>query len=62
MGITTHTNRAKWAPTHQCKVCGALWQLYKHTDGEWYWSLRSPKCGKCCDNVAMGDQIGRIKE
>jgi hypothetical protein len=40
------------APTHYCKVCGAMW--YKGAD---FWSLRSKQCGKCCDSVAMGDQI-----
>ena len=29
--------------------------LHKET-----WSLVSPKCGKCCDNVAMGDQIEKL--
>ena len=24
------------------------------------WSLVSPKCGKCCDNVAMDDQIEKL--
>jgi hypothetical protein len=43
--------------THRCKVCGALWwRGYVHPVGE-SWSLRSPTCGKCCDNEVMGDQI-----
>lgn len=39
-------------PTHRCKVCGAYWIEYPDS-----WSLFSITCGKCCDNVAMGDQI-----
>jgi hypothetical protein len=41
------------APTHRCKECDALW--IRWPDG--YWSLYSHKCGPCCDNVSMGDQI-----
>lgn len=40
--------------THRCKECRAEW--VKHPDGGG-WSLASPSCGPCCDNVAMGDQI-----
>ena len=40
------------APTHRCTVCGAFWIRWKDS-----WSLCSKQCGKCCDNVAMGDQI-----
>jgi hypothetical protein len=55
--------------THRCKVCGALWRLCKGEPDKYRdlpadyplshdsWSLVSPTCGKCCDNVAMGDQI-----
>lgn len=52
------------APTHRCKVCGALWILWPPNpdhivpdlrDGSW--SLFSLRCGKCCDNAPMGDQI-----
>lgn len=39
-------------PTHRCKDCGALWIDWGDS-----WSLFSLHCGKCCDNVAMGDQI-----
>jgi hypothetical protein len=39
--------------THYCKVCFAMWQ--QHDDESW--SLRSKACGKCCDNVPMGEQI-----
>lgn len=42
------------SPTHFCKECGALWRLWPNGGG---WSLRSKECGKCCDNVPMGDQI-----
>lgn len=47
--------------THRCKVCGALWRRCEPgetpgIDGV-RWSLASEKCGKCCDNVPMGDQI-----
>lgn len=47
-------------PTHRCKVCGALWWCGVIDNGvERFpsWSLRSPSCGPCCDNVAMGTQI-----
>jgi hypothetical protein len=44
-------------PTHRCRVCGALWWLGEMPPIGLAWSLRSPKCGPCCDNVAMGDQI-----
>lgn len=42
------------SPTHFCKECGALWRLWPNEGG---WNLRSKECGKCCDNVPMGDQI-----
>lgn len=55
--------------THRCKVCGALWRL-NPADPENYppphpfalptWSLVSPNCGKCCDNVAMGGQLEEL--
>lgn len=42
--------------THRCNICDAKWiQLYPFT-----WTLASQKCGKCCDNVAMGEQIEAI--
>jgi hypothetical protein len=45
-------------PTHRCKICGAFWRLYADPlDAGGSWSLRSPTCGKCCDNVSMGEQI-----
>lgn len=44
-------------PTHQCTVCTALWR--KHDDGTW--SLCSPACGQCCDNVPMGEQIAQLE-
>jgi hypothetical protein len=50
-------------PTHRCKVCGCKWIFWPAgtpgggTDQAW-WSLgTNEKCGPCCDNVAMGDQI-----
>lgn len=39
---------------YRCKVCGAWWELLS---GSLDWTLRSQKCGRCCDNVAMGEQI-----
>jgi hypothetical protein len=45
------------APTHQCKVCGALWR--QCDDGSW--NLRSEEAGPCCDNVPMGEQIEPLK-
>lgn len=45
-------------PTHQCKICGALWIYYpKTTDWEGSWSLYSLSCSQCCDVAAMGEQI-----
>lgn len=49
--------------THRCKVCGALWRWNTPSvvrDGSW--SLVSATCGKCCDNVAMGDQIEELEK
>lgn len=43
-------------PTHRCKDCGALWKQWD--DGSW--TLRSEKCGKCCDNEVMGEQIEQL--
>ena len=40
------------SPTHRCKICGAYWIEWADS-----WSLVSRECRKCCDNVAMGDQI-----
>lgn len=49
-------------PTHLCKICGALWIYFPHwpTQNPGSWSLFSHKCGQCCDNVAMGEQIEPI--
>jgi hypothetical protein len=48
-------------PTHKCTICGAYWKLYKGCLNNYiyddFWSLISPTCGDCCDNVDMGDQI-----
>lgn len=51
-------------PTHRCKVCGCKWILWPaDKDGESWWSLgTNEKCGPCCDNVAMGDQIETLAE
>lgn len=43
--------------THRCKVCHAKWIQLENNGG---WTLASKACGKCCDNVAMGDQIEAI--
>jgi hypothetical protein len=47
------------APTHYCKGCNALWRRFMN-DGAAFWNLRSKQCGKCCDNVEMGDQIAAL--
>ena len=44
-------------PTHVCKTCGAFWKLWADS-----WSLVSRECGKCCDNVAMEDQIELLED
>jgi len=44
-------------PTHRCKKCSALWIKYPDS-----WSLYSERCGQCCDNAVMGDQIEPIGE
>ena len=51
-------------PTHYCKLCGAQWIFNDDTCevAPNTWSLCSSECGKCCDNVAMGDQIAEIVE
>ncbi len=49
-------------PNHRCKVCGALWWLGNIAGVGECWSLRSEKCGPCCDNVAMGEQIEPLSE
>lgn len=60
--------------THRCKVCGALWALIPPTAPglccpstcasclNGWWSVLTPEImGKCCDNVAMGEQIEPIQ-
>lgn len=42
--------------THRCKVCGARWTQWP--DGTW--TLQHDTCGKCCDMVAMGEQMEPI--
>lgn len=52
--------RDEAAPTHRCKVCGALWRFWPRRDtGDDHdaWNLRSGPCGPCCDNAPMADQI-----
>lgn len=41
-------------PTHYCRTCCAMWMQHEEDKS---WSLCSPSCGTCCDNVAMGEQI-----
>src|SRR5688572_23207849 len=56
-----------YMPSHKCTVCGAMWRFFRWEDfpksGINYdsWTLCSNTCGKCCDNVAMGEQIAPIK-
>lgn len=47
------------APTHRCKVCGALWRYWpkRDTGHDDSWNLRSTACGQCCDSAPMGEQI-----
>lgn len=62
--------RTEPAPTHRCKVCGAMWRFWPKEDtGQQHdtWNLRSLACGDCCDNAPMGEQIepvtmGQIEE
>lgn len=51
-------------PTHRCKACGALWTMNPPSavQPEGSWSLWSKRCGTCCDNVPMGEQIEPITE
>lgn len=50
--------------THRCKVCGAIWRRWTADEQppEGGWTLYSSTCGKCCDNVEMGDQIEDLAE
>lgn len=51
---------------YHCKVCLAVWGKFRavgahrHNPALMSWSLLQKKCGKCCDNVAMGEQIERL--
>jgi hypothetical protein len=45
------------APTHYCKVCGALWRQCDDRS----WNLRSESAGPCCDNAEMGEQIAPLQ-
>lgn len=50
-------------PTHRCKVCGCLWILWQFKNEPAMWSLgTNEKCGPCCDNVAMGEQIETLAD
>jgi hypothetical protein len=62
--VTEWKSRDQSTPTHYCKVCNAFWFCAEpdpssphDREREGYWHLVSATCGKCCDNVAMGDQI-----
>lgn len=53
------------APTHYCKRCLARWRLNgpDTISGARSWSLcLGERCGPCCDNVPMGEQIAPIAE
>lgn len=63
MNKAPSANAVARTPTHRCKVCGCKWIYWQAgtpnggTDGAW-WSLGTNETpAKCCDNVAMGDQI-----
>lgn len=48
----------KLAATHQCTICGARWRQCD----DFTWTLRSEKCGPCCDNAQMGEQIEALQD
>ena len=48
--------RDSFPPTHYCRECKALWRRWP--DGSW--SLVTAACGKCCDNVPMGEQLAPL--
>lgn len=48
--------RDSFPPTHYCRECRALWRLWPNGS----WSLVTMTCGKCCDNVPMGEQIAPL--
>jgi hypothetical protein len=49
-------------PTHRCKVCGARWRLHDRSgDSDGSWQLLSEKCGPCCDNAPMEEQIEPLR-
>lgn len=54
--------REEHEATHRCIICRALWRSNppSRVQPEGSWSLVSAKCGPCCDNVAMGDQIEEL--
>jgi len=47
------------ATVHRCKECGMLWRKWGG-DGGWSLLNTDQKPGKCCDNVAMDEQIEEI--
>lgn len=53
--------RKQPAPTHHCKVCGALWRFWRaeETNGAYRdsWCMSSASCGECCDQAVMAEQI-----
>ena len=59
--------RDRYAPTHRCIGCNALWRLLRNEDFPGQppnydsWSLISNECWPCCDNVEMADQIVPMK-
>ena len=59
--MSQHDWRNNHAPTHRCKVCGALWRFWRQEETPFAkgdsWSLHSSACGKCCDMTPMGEQI-----
>lgn len=66
-----NTTRQAATATHRCTSCHAYWRLNPADPGRYpaphplaseTWSLVSEKCGPCCDNVAMGQQIVALSE
>lgn len=57
----SNTPNTEIAPTHRCKVCGALWRFWRKEETPFAqsdsWNLRSTACGPCCDTAPMGEQI-----
>lgn len=50
-------------PTHKCIHCAAVWRSLGGAEApEGGWSLSSSRCGPCCDNAPMGDQIVKLTD